>query len=227
MSGRLITLEGLDGSGKTTQMGLLETELRARGAAFRSVKFPSYGQPFAAPAQMYLNGEFGGRPDAVNAYAASAFFAVDRCASYLKLWRNDYENGVLVLADRYTTSNMIYQLPKLPRAQWEGCLAWLQDFEYVRLGLPRPALTVFLDMPPALSQKLLEARYRKNGGGRDIHERDVEYLAACRESALFAAERLGWRVIPCAAGGKPRGAERIHAEVMRCVRAAAGGGKQP
>jgi len=227
VSGRLVTLEGLDGSGKTTQMELLKADLRARGAAFRSVKFPSYGQPFAAPALMYLSGGFGDRPDDVNAYAASAFFAVDRCASYLKLWRKDYERGALILADRYTTSNMIYQLPKLPRGEWEGCLSWLQDFEYAKLGLPRPALTVFLDMPPEMSQRLLDVRYRRDGGGRDIHERDREYLRLCRESALFAAERLGWRVIPCAAGGELRGEEQIHAEVMKSLLAASDGGGRP
>jgi dTMP kinase len=217
MSGTLISVEGLDGSGKTTQMELLERDCLARGINFRRVKFPAYDQPFSAPVRMYLNGEFGRDPGDVNAYAASTFFAVDRYASFRKLWRDDYEGGALILADRYTTSNMIYQLPKLPRGEWDAFLAWLRDFEYGKLGIPEPNLTVYLDMPGKISQRLLDGRYRKSGGKRDIHESNTAYLDACRVSAAYTAERLGWRTVSCAEGEAPRSVESIHADVMKIV----------
>lgn len=222
MRGKLFAVEGLDGSGKATQTARLERELLGRGIRMKRVSFPAYGEPSSAAVKMYLNGEFGDKPGDVNAYAASSFYAVDRCASYLKSWRADYENGALILADRYTTSNMIYQLPKLPKREWNGFLAWLQDFEYAKLGLPRPDLTVFLDMPPVISQELLDGRYRRNGGEKDIHERNGAFLSECREAALYAAERFGWHVIACASCGAPKPVEEISAALSGIVLPALG-----
>lgn len=223
MSGMLIVVEGLDGSGKTTQTELLAKSLRELKINCCRIKFPSYDQPFSAPVRMYLNGEFGEEPGDVNAYAASTFFAVDRYASFRKFWRSDYESGAVILTDRYTTSNLVYQLPKLPRDEWDEFLSWLRDFEFGKLGIPVPDLTLYLDMPLEASQKLLDARYRKNGGQRDIHESNAPYLAACRESAFYAAERLGWHVVSCAESGAPRSAEAIHDDMFKIVRSALGG----
>lgn len=217
MKGKLFAVEGLDGSGKATQTAILEKGLLSRKVYLRRVSFPDYDEPSSAAVKMYLNGEFGGKPGDVNAYAASSFYAVDRCASYLKSWRADYENGALILADRYTTSNMIYQLPKLPEQEWDGFLSWLQDFEYAKLGLPRPDLTIFLDMPPEISQKLLDERYRRSGKEKDIHERDCAFLGECRKAALYTAERLGWRIIACAECGAPKPIEKISAELRGIV----------
>lgn len=217
MRGKLISLEGLDGSGKATQAALLERELRRRGAGVRRVSFPAYGEPSSAPVRMYLDGAFGREPGDVNAYAASTFFAVDRYASFRRFWKKDYEGGALILADRYTTSNLVYQMPKLPRAEWEDFILWLEDFEYARLGIPKPDLTVYLDMPPEISQNLLEERYRRDGGRRDIHESNAAYLAACRRGAAFAAERLGWRVVSCAEGGAPKSVEKIRENILEIV----------
>ena len=155
----LIVLEGLDGSGKGTQAQLLYEALSARYGRVRKITFPDYDSPSAALVKMYLNGDFGKNPEEVNAYAASAFYAVDRYASFQIDWKADYEGGVPILADRYTTSNMIYQLGKLPRTEWENYLSWAQDFEYDKLGLPRPDLVLFLDMPVEVSQALLLGRY--------------------------------------------------------------------
>lgn len=216
MSGRLITIDGLDGSGKATQTELLCEALKRRGVKLRRVSFPDYSSASSAPVRMYLNGEFGSRPEEVNAYAASSFFAADRFASYVRDWRKDYLSGTLIVADRYTTSNMIYQLPKLPKKDWDGFLRWLQDFEYEKLRLPRPDLTVYLELPTEISQKLLDKRYR-NGGKRDIHESNLDYLAACRESAAYAAGRLGWKTIACEEGERPRKREEIHEELLKLV----------
>lgn len=217
MSGRLITLEGLDGSGKATQTELLCTELLRRGVGLKRVSFPDYAEESSAPVRMYLDGKFGGRPGDVNAYAASSFFAVDRFASYVRFWRADYLGGALIVADRYTTSNLIYQLPKLPRGEWDGFAAWLLDYEYEKLALPRPDLTVYLDLPPEISQKLLDKRYGGDQGKKDIHESDTAYLSDCRRSATYAAKLLSWRTVACAENGRLRDVGSIHAEILKIV----------
>jgi dTMP kinase len=217
MRGRLITIDGLDGSGKATQTDLLCRELKRLGIKVRRVSFPDYAAESSAPVRMYLNGEFGGNPEDVNAYAASAFFAVDRFSSFIRSWKKDYLEGALIVADRYTTSNMIYQLPKLSGEEWENYLEWVQDFEYKKLELPKPDLTLYLELPVGLSQKLLDKRYRNGIGKKDIHERNTGYLSACRESAAYAAQRLSWKTIACEEGGSLRKREEIHAEILRIV----------
>ncbi len=217
MTGKLITMEGLDGSGKATQTELLCGGLSRPGVALRRVSFPDYAEPSSALVKMYLGGEFGTDPNAVNAYAASSFYAVDRYASYVRHWRTDYQNGALIVADRYTTSNIVFQLSKLPKTQWESFISWVEDYEYGKLGLPRPDLTIYLDMPPVVSQKLLKNRYHGDENKKDIHESNASYLCACRESAFYAAERLKWKVICCAEGENPRTMEDIHADVMKKI----------
>ncbi|WP_304583719.1 dTMP kinase [Acutalibacter muris] len=212
----LIVLEGLDGSGKSTQLPLLEGELRRRGPV-RTVSFPDYSSPSSALVKMYLGGEFGDKPGDVNAYAAGAFYAVDRYASFKKDWQRDYESGVTILAGRYTTSNMIYQMEKLPRSQWEGYISWAEDFEYERLGLPRPQRVIFLDMPLDAAQKLLSKRYGGHDEKKDLHERDLRYLESCAQCARFAAEKLGWRVVECARGAEPLSIEEIHRRVVSAL----------
>ncbi len=217
MSGNLFVLEGLDGSGKATQATLLCESLKQHGMFCRTVSFPDYAQPSSALVQMYLGGQFGTRPGDVNAYAAASFYAVDRFASYRQFWKNDYEQGTTIVADRYTTSNLIYQLTKLPRSQWEDFLFWVQDFEYGKLELPRPSLTFFLDMPPDISQQLLEQRYQGDHQKKDLHERDLAYLNACRESAYYCAQQLSWHVVACSAQGKPKTIPEISTEILRQV----------
>ena len=124
MRGRLLTVEGLDGSGKATQARLLCDFLSEMEIRVRKVSFPDYEHSSSSLVKMYLNGEFGSKPEDVNAYAASSFFAVDRYASYRKYWKASLENGEWVVADRYTTSNMIYQVTKLPRDEWDPFLDW-------------------------------------------------------------------------------------------------------
>ncbi len=213
----LIVLDGLDGSGKSTQLDRLDAYFRETGIHYRQISFPDYSQPSSALVKQYLGGEFGGSAEAVNAYAASSFYAVDRYASYKKFWQQDYEAGTLILAARYTTSNAIHQMGKLPREEWDTYLDWLEHYEYTLLGLPRPDRVLFLDMPLDVSQKLLMSRYEGDSEKRDIHERDLRYLATCRESALYAAERLGWVVVTCGENGEPLSVDTITAGLIQAL----------
>lgn len=211
--GKLIVLDGLDGSGKSTQLEAVDRWMTERGIAHKLISFPDYEQPSSVLVRQYLAGEFGGTPDAVNAYAASSFYAVDRYASFKRFWQEDYESDTVILAARYTTSNAIHQMSKLPREQWDSYLSWLPDYEYRLLGLPAPDLVLFLDMPPAVSQKLMTSRYEGDESKKDIHERDRSYLLTCREAALYAAQHDGWSVVSCAEGDEPRSIADITASL--------------
>lgn len=217
MNGRFITIEGLDGSGKGTQTALLEKALLERSIPLKKISFPDYENPSSTLVKMYLSGEFGKNPGDVNAYAASSFYAVDRYASYRKYWKEPLENGTWILADRYTTSNMVYQITKLPQEEWNDFLFWVEDFEYGKLGLPKPDITIYLDMPTEISQKLLSSRYAGDETKKDIHESNPEYLAHCRACAMYTAEKMGWYVIRCAKNGEPRSVEEIHKEILAAV----------
>lgn len=215
--GKLIVLEGLDGSGKATQAQLLFEALQQRGERVRKVTFPDYDSSSSALVKMYLAGQFGQKPGDVNAYAASAFYAVDRFASFKKDWGVFYSQGGAVLADRYTTSNAVHQCSKLPRGEWDGFLAWLFDFEYEKMGIPRPDTVIYLDVAPDVSQKLMAARYHGDASKKDIHERDVAYLERSREAAEYCVRACGWKRVACTCGGEMRGIQDISAEVLRLV----------
>ena len=216
--GKLIVIEGTDGSGKSTQFKLLTQRLTREGRDFRQIVFPQYSEPSSALIRMYLGGEFGQRPGDVNAYAASAFYAVDRYASFKKVWGNYYNGGGLVISDRYTTSNAVHQASKEPPENRQRFLKWLYEFEYDHLGLPRPDLTLYLDVPTDFTEKLLRAREQNTHTQADIHEQDTAYLATCRRMGAFAADYYGWTVISCVRDGKMRSMEDIHEEIYRHVR---------
>jgi len=215
--GKLIVIEGTDGSGKSTQFQLLTNRLEAEGTAFQKLVFPQYSEPSSALIRMYLGGEFGTNPSDVNAYAASAFYAVDRYASYKKVWEKWYTDGGLVLSDRYTTSNAVHQASKVPAHQQSAFLKWLYEFEYDQLGLPRPDLTIYLDVPTDFTEKLMRTREAATHTSADIHEKDLTYLATCRRAGKAAAAFYGWTVIECVRDGKMRSIEDIHEEIYQLV----------
>lgn len=216
MEKKLIVIEGLDGSGKATQAKLLAKSLTEQGAAVREVSFPDYGSDSSALVKMYLSGQFGTDPQDVNAYAASAFFAVDRFASYKKGWGRDYDRGVII-ADRYTTSNAVHQCSKLPGEQWEPFLEWLFDFEYKKLGIPAPNQVIYLNVDPKVSQALMTKRYSGDESRKDIHERDLGYLQRSREAAEFCARYLGWQTVDCCRNGQMRPIQEIHQEIFTFI----------
>lgn len=214
---KLIIIEGLDGCGKSTQTKLLEEYFTSKGINYKKIKLPDYDSPSSTLVNMYLAGDFGKNANDVNAYAASAFYAVDRFASYKLNWGKDYENGTLILADRYATSNAIYQMEKISEDKWDEYLGWSADFEYNKIGIPKPDLVLFLDMPVEVSQRLMTERYNGDEGKKDVHEANVEFLNKCRKSALYTAKKQGWRVIPCSDGVNPLSIDEIHKKIIACV----------
>lgn len=215
--GKLIVIEGTDGSGKSTQFRMLWEHLQADQVSFQHIVFPRYKEDSSALIRMYLGGQFGDKPSDVNAYAASSFYAVDRYASYKMDWGKWYEDGGLVLSDRYTTSNAVHQASKEPEEKQAAFLSWLYDFEYEKLGLPRPDLTIYLDVPTDFTEKLLRSREANTNTQADIHEKDMQYLATCRETGRKAAAFYGWTVIDCVKDGAMRSIEDIHREIFAHV----------
>ncbi len=216
--GKLIVIEGTDGSGKSTQFRLLSDHLEKDGVQFKHLVFPRYSEESSALIRMYLGGQFGSKPSDVSAYAASAFYAVDRYASYKMDWGQWYESGGLVLSDRYTTSNAVHQASKEQGQAREDYLKWLYEFEYDKLALPRPDLTIYLDVPTDFTEKMLRSREQATNTQADIHEKDMQYLSTCRECGRAAAEYYGWTVIRCVKDGSMRPMEDIHEEIYAAVR---------
>lgn len=218
VKGKLIIIEAGDGSGKATQTKRLYDHLVRDGRAVHRVEFPDYQSDSSALVRMYLAGAFGGHADDVNAYAASTFFAVDRYASYRTKWKAWYDAGDIILADRYTTSNMVHQAVKIEdEAQRDAFLAWLWDLEFAKLGLPVPDAVIFLDMDSAVAQRLIDARAKASGTAEDIHEKDKSYLARCYAMYRLVAERDHWIPVRCSENGAPRSIDAIHADVYEAI----------
>ena len=217
--GKLIVIEGTDGSGKSTQFRKLTGRLEQENRPFQKLVFPQYSEPSSALIRMYLGGQFGGSPTDVSAYAASTFYGVDRYASYKMDWGSYYENGGLVVSDRYTTSNAVHQTSKEPAEKQADFLNWLYDFEYDKLSLPKPDLVIYLDMPTDFSEKLLRSREQSTNTKADIHEQDTAYLATCRQIGRMAAKHYGWQIIDCVRDGQMRTIEDIHREIYSLVTA--------
>ena len=215
--GIFVDLEGLDGSGKTTQTELICKRLAEDGIDFRQIKLPDYDSDSSILVRKYLAGDFGKNAGDVNSYAASVLYAADRFASYTEKWGTDYRAGKLIFADRYTPANALYQMTKLDKSEWDSFLEWLFDFEYEKIGIPAPDKVIFLDMPVEVSQRLMTSRYGGDETKKDVHEANVEFLNACREAALYAAEKYGWSVVNCAENGEPLPIEVINDEVYKIL----------
>lgn len=219
MKGKLIVIDGLDGSGKSTQAEILVDTLKSNGKKATLISYPDYNKPSSVLVKMYLNGEFSKNPNDINAYTASTFYAVDRYASFMQHWGKLYNDGQIIVASRYVSSNAIHQMSKLDKKEWDNFLNWLEDFEFNKLGLPRPNKTIFLDMDRKIADKLITKRYNSDDTKRDIHEKNKEYLNLCNESALYAIKAKNWTVIKCDDTKNPRSiqsiANDIYKEVMK------------
>lgn len=219
MQGKLIIIEAGDGCGKATQAAALYEHLKQLGKAVHKIEFPDYGSDSSALIRMYLNGEFGRQAQDVNAYAASTFYAVDRYASFKTKWKKWYERGDIIIADRYTTSNMVHQAVKIEdAAEREKYLDWLWDLEFIKMGLPVPDIVVFLEMAPAFSEKLIAARAERTQVEKDIHEQDQAYLQKCHQAYCKLADQYGWHTVHCVEGMNLKSKESIHEEIYAVVK---------
>ncbi len=217
MKGKLIVLEGIDGSGKETQAKLLEQKLKGSGEKVIHISFPDYKSPSSSLVKMYLHGDFGKNPEDVNPYAASLFYAVDRFASFRTKWKSFYEDGGIVIADRYTTSNMVHQMTKYENKESrKQFLSWLEKTEYGELELPRPDLVILLDIPLEISERLVRERAEK-GGSMDIHEQHLDYLRKCHDAYQELVKTFHWTSIACAENGKLRTIEDIGRDIEKRV----------
>ena len=210
-NGKLFIIEAGDGSGKETQTRLLAERLMREGHRVVPVTFPDYEADSSMLVRMYLRGDFGAHADDVNAYAASTFFAVDRYASYRMKWGRDYEAGAIILADRYTTSNMVHQAVKIADVtERDTFLDWLYDLEFRKMGLPVPDAVFFLDMEPRAAERLIAMRAEAKGAAPDIHERDAAYLERAHDAYRLLSKRYRWVRIPSSADGAPLPIAEIH-----------------
>ena len=214
MKKRLIAIDGLDASGKMTQTELLKERLASLGVPYRYLSFPTYDPDYSAHVNMYLKGRFGDDPEIVNPFAASSFFGADRYCSFMLDWKKDYENGSVILANRYTSANAVHQLSKLDESEYDSFLSWLIDYEYGKLGIPKPDAVVYLCVPPEVSQKMIQHRCDETGAEKDIHESNKKHLESSYRAALYSAEKLGWIKIDCSRDGELRTREEIHAEIV-------------
>ena len=219
----LIVIEGVDASGKATQTKLLYEYFLSEGKSVRTLTFPDYASDSSAPVKMYLSGKLGDSADDVNPYAASALFAVDRFCSYKTGWEKYLKEGEIIIADRYVTSNFIHQAAKIKDiSEKDKFLSFQADFEYERIGLPKPDKVIFLDVPPEVSAFLMRERENKftHEKEKDIHEKDLSYIKKSYENALYVAEKFGFTKIVCTENGKMKSPEKIAEEVRSEVMSA-------
>ncbi|MDO4816201.1 MAG: deoxynucleoside kinase [Bacillota bacterium] len=218
--GKLIVIEGIDGSGKSAHYRRICEHLEEDGIAYNHIVFPRYDKESSALIRMYLGGEFGANPADVNAYAASTFYAVDRFAAYRTDWGETYKQGGFILSDRYTTSNAVHQGAKLPDEELEKFFRWLYDLEYVKMELPKPDLVIYLDVDIETSLARMQHRQEKTNTEADIHEKDIAYLKNCLRVADRAADYYGWTRIPFLKDGQERSIAEKHEEIYKIIREA-------
>ena len=219
--GKLIVIEGTDSSGKETQTKKLYERLANEVEKVRKISFPNYESPACEPVKMYLAGAFGDNALNVNPYPVSTMFAIDRYASYKMDWESFYNAGGIIVTDRYTTSNMVHQASKIENIDEKSkYLGWLEDLEYNKIGIPKPDLVIFLNMPTEMAVKLMEARKNKITGEekKDIHEKDTSYLKKSYDNACDIAKKYNWQEIKCVENKRLKTIEEIGEEIYTLVK---------
>ncbi len=216
--GKLFVIDGTDGSGKQTQFKKLQERLNEENINYRVVSFPNYDSPSSALVKMYLSGEFGEHAKDVSPYVASTFYAVDRFATFKKYFEDYYNEGGIILADRYTTANMVHQAGKIQdKEERKKFLEWLWNLEFNLYGLPVPTKTFFLNMPPEYAMHLMENRENKftHGTQKDIHERDKSHIIDSYNAACDLVDTYNWYEVKCIKDEKIRTIEDIHEEIFK------------
>ena len=218
--GKLFVIEGTDGSGKQTQLQKLAERLKESNIEYKTVSFPNYDSPSSSLVKMYLSGEFGTDSQKISPYIASTFYAVDRYATFKKEFEEFYNNDGIILADRYTTANMVHQSGKIgDLKEREKFLDWLFDLEFGIYGLPKPTEVFFLNMPPEDAEMLIKDRANKfsHETTKDIHERNPKHIEESYNAACSLIDKYNWYEVKCVKDGKIRTIEDIHEEIYNEV----------
>jgi len=219
--GKLYVIDGTDGSGKQTQFQKLKERLEKENIEYMEVSFPNYESPSSSLVQMYLSGEFGEHANDVSAYIASTFYAADRYATFKTKFQNYYEQGGIILADRYTSANMVHQAGKIKdEEERRKFISWLYDLEFNIYKIPKPDKVFFLNMPPKKSLELIENRENKftHTMEKDIHERDAKHIIDSYNAACSVAKEYGWNEILCMKDDEIRTIEDIHEEIFAQIK---------
>ena len=219
--GKLFVIDGTDGSGKQTQFKKLAERLDKEGIEYKTVTFPNYDSPSSALVKMYLAGDFGKNAKDVSPYIASTFYAADRYATFQTGFKEYYENGGIILADRYTTANMVHQAGKISdKEERKKFIEWLYDLEFNLYGLPKPTQVFFLNMPVEKSIELMKDRENKftKESKKDIHESDKEHLKEAHGAACVVAKEYGWNEISCVKDNKIKSIDDIHEQIYEIVK---------
>ncbi len=219
--GKLFVIDGTDGSGKQTQFEKLKERLAKDGIEYKMVSFPNYDSQSSSLVKMYLSGEFGREAKKISPYIASTFYAVDRYATFETSYKEYYEKGGIILADRYTTANMVHQAGKIKnKEERKKFLDWLWDFEFNLYGLPVPNKVFFLNMPIEKSMELIKNRENKftHNTQKDIHESDREHLLDAYKAACDVAKDYHWYEVQCVKEKQIRTIEDIHEEIYEEVK---------
>ena len=218
--GKLIIIEsGSDASGKATQSQRLYERLIQEGKKCLKITFPDYDSDSSALVKMYLNGDFGKNPSAVNPYISSTFYAADRYASYKTKWGEFYNNGGIIISDRYTTSNLIYQSALIDDIEEKKkFIDYISDLEYNKLGIRKPDKVIFLTAPFDIVTNLRKQRPDNEGIINDVYERDLEFMKKIYDNALFVADYLSWKKVECSDNGKMKDINNIHEKIYNLVK---------
>ena len=216
--GKLYVIDGTDASGKQTQFEKLQQRLKKENIDFRTVSFPNYNNPSSSLVKMYLSGDFGKNAKDVSPYIASTFYAADRYATFKRELEEYYNNGGIILADRYTTANMVHQAGKIEdKKEREKFLDWLWDFEFNLYKLPVPTKVFFLNMPPEYAFELMKNRENKftHEAKKDIHESDKNHIIDSYNAACEVAQKYNWVKIDCIKDSKIRTIDDIHEDIFK------------
>lgn len=222
MNGKLIVIEGIDSSGKTTQLELLKKHFKTTKTRFRTIDFPRYETSFYGKMiARFLRGEFGPL-EHVDPHIISVIYALDRATARDQMlqW---LEDGEIVISNRYATSNMAHQAGRLPKSEREAFVNWDQQLEYKQNKIPKESIVLFMDVPHEIAQKLMlndnrEQAYRE-GKKKDMVEKDVSYLKHAQETYSWLADKFPhWVRVNCVdEKGEMRSREDIHEEIKNIL----------
>lgn len=219
-TGKLIVIDGTDGSGKTTQFNLLIDRLKKEGHQVQTKDFPQYGKKSAGAVEEYLNGAYGDAKS-VGPYRASVLFAVDRYDASFEM-REWLQQGKIVLCNRYVTANMMHQGGKISSADDRTkYFEWLKELEFNLFEIPKPDINLFLHVPPAIATKLVEKKGHRDyigGEGKDLHEADMDHQRDTEKTLLELADLLpNTHLVTCAPEGEMLSPEAIHELIWEAV----------